>query len=120
MLEVLNGNLVHDGSLVAVTLAGLFLGYYYLAGSRNSSKGASLDDLPGPERHFLLGNLKNFPRGSWTPVFAEWREKFGDVIYLKLPNRRILVVSSLEDAEEFLVKRSNIWSHRAYNRVVND
>ncbi|PVF95233.1 cytochrome P450 [Serendipita vermifera] len=91
-----------------------------MAGSRNRSKGAPLSDLPGPERVFLLGNLKNFPRGSWVTTFAKWREQLGDIVYLKLPHRQILVLSSLEDAEELLLKRSNLWSHRAPNRVVND
>jgi len=32
----------------------------------------------------------------------------------------MLILHSLEDAEELLVKRANIWSGRASNRLVND
>jgi hypothetical protein len=39
---------------------------------------------------------------------------------MRLPNRHILALNSLEDAEELLSKRANIWSGRPYNRVVND
>ena len=44
----------------------------------------------------------------------------GDVVHLKMMNTSILILNRYEDAEELLVKRANIWSGRAKNRMVNE
>jgi hypothetical protein len=43
----------------------------------------------------------------------------GDVLYFQLPGLGIMVLSSLEDAEELLVKRANVWSGRVDNFMMN-
>ncbi|PVF95243.1 cytochrome P450 [Serendipita vermifera] len=119
MSALLQDDLIRNGSLAALGLAGL-LATYYISRPKNGSKVAPIDELPGPERAFLLGNLKNFPKKDRSTTFTAWQKEFGDAIYIKLLYRNILLISSLEMAEELLVKRANIWSGRAYNRVVND
>lgn len=119
LLGRLHTDWLDSQSLTSVALAGI-LATYLISRSKNSNKGRPISDLPGPKRSFFLGNLKNFPKKDRGVVFSAWREEFGDVIYIKLPYRNILLISSLEVAEELLVKRANIWSGRAYNRVVND
>jgi hypothetical protein len=80
MLEMFNDNIGRDGSLIVVALASLVVGYVYVATSRKKSKGLSIGDLPGPERVFLLGNFKNFPRKAWSTTFASWRHEMGEHI----------------------------------------
>ncbi|KAG8833049.1 hypothetical protein FRC17_000115 [Serendipita sp. 399] len=79
---------------------------------------AVVDTLPGPERHPLFGNVKNFPRSDWVGVFRNWQALYGDVIYMKLPAFDVLVLNSLQDAEELFGKHANVWSARPTNRMV--
>jgi hypothetical protein len=44
----------------------------------------------------------------------------GDLIYAEIAGRPWLILSSLEDAEELLVRRATVWSGRAENRLVNE
>ena len=46
--------------------------------------------------------------------------RLGDVVYIKIPRLPILILSSLEDAEDLLVRRANQWSGRRYNTMVDD
>ncbi|KIM33229.1 hypothetical protein M408DRAFT_309401 [Serendipita vermifera MAFF 305830] len=73
---------------------------------------------PGPKRHFILQNAKNFPTTHWYDRLAELQKEFGDVVYFQVPGRPILVLNALEDAEELLVKRANIWSARPRNYML--
>ncbi|PVF95240.1 cytochrome P450 [Serendipita vermifera] len=121
MFEVLQGNLGRDNSLAAITaLVGLAVGYYYIGGRKNGKNPMPISGIPGPERTFLIGNVLNFPTTAWGETFLEWREKIGNTIYVKLPFMHILVVHSLEDAEELLGKRANIWSDRPHSYMVDD
>ncbi|PVF95229.1 cytochrome P450 [Serendipita vermifera] len=81
-------------------------------------KAASITTLPGPKRTFLLGNIPNFPLTGWSAKFTEMRETMGDVLYINLLGH-LLVLHSLEDAEELLVKRANVWSGRIDHYVLN-
>jgi len=42
----------------------------------------------------------------------------GDIIYFEVPGRPILVLNSLEDAEDLLGKRANVWSARPESYMV--
>lgn len=46
--------------------------------------------------------------------------EIGDIVYIELPQMQLLILSSLEDAEELLVRRSNIWSGRRNSCMVNE
>ncbi|PVG00533.1 cytochrome P450 [Serendipita vermifera] len=79
-----------------------------------------LHDLPGPKREFFLGNARSIPRSGWSDAFDSWRRQFGDIFYLQVPNRRIIVLNRLEDAEHLLVDRANIWSGRPLNLMIDE
>ncbi|KAH9856137.1 cytochrome P450 [Lenzites betulinus] len=65
-----------------------------------------LPTAPGPPGWPLIGNLLDVPlERSWI-VFAQWSEKYGDLIMLNLLGRRLLVVNSLTHACELLEKQS--------------
>ncbi|PVF95234.1 cytochrome P450 [Serendipita vermifera] len=122
MFGLLESDLIPETprTLAAVALVSIVLGYYYVSRPNNHNSGASIRDFPGPKRTFLLGNTFNFPRTAWSDTFNKWREEMGDVAYLELPGLRMLVINSLEDAEELLVKRANIWSGRPHSYFIDD
>ncbi|PVF95236.1 cytochrome P450 [Serendipita vermifera] len=107
----LQGDLLRppSGPLAAIALVSIVMGYYYMSWPKKSNPGVPISDFPGPKRIFLLGNALNFPKTGWR-----------DVAYLELPRLRMLVINSLEDAEELLVKRANIWSGRPNGYFLND
>lgn len=118
----LQGDLLRppSGPLAAIALVSIVMGYYYMSRPKKSNPGVPISDFPGPKRIFLLGNALNFPKTGWSDTFNKWREEMGDVAYLELPRLRMLVINSLEDAEELLVKRANIWSGRPNGYFLND
>ncbi|KAJ7622192.1 cytochrome P450 [Roridomyces roridus] len=67
---------------------------------------------PGPRRAPLIGNLLQMPHDKAPLVFHEWAGTYGDVMYLKLPGMSIVVLDSLQAAEDLLEKRSAIYSDR--------
>ncbi|PVF95239.1 cytochrome P450 [Serendipita vermifera] len=119
MEEFWHKHATRDRSLAFLAFSGILLGYYIIRPT-NSNKVAPITDLPGPKRSFLLGNVKDFPRKAWSETFTAWQKEIGDVIYLKLPNRNMIVLNSFEDVEELLIKRASIWSGRAYNKFVSE
>ncbi|PVF95231.1 cytochrome P450 [Serendipita vermifera] len=119
MPGLLSMDFIRNGAAVALAVTSA-VAAFYVATSRQSSKGSSLRSLPGPKRAFLIGNMKNFPRKSWTDTFTKWWDDMGDLIYAEIAGRPLLILSSLEDAEELLVRRATVWSGRAENRLVNE
>jgi hypothetical protein len=83
MSELSHNNVIRDNSFAAIALATIVLGYVIF--SRNARKGEPISNLPGPERAFLLGNVKNFPTKAWSDTFKRWREQMGTFSSRKLP-----------------------------------
>ncbi|KAH9930145.1 cytochrome P450 monooxygenase [Fomitopsis serialis] len=67
---------------------------------------------PGPTRLPLLGNVHQLPSMGHQRTFAEWGERYGDVIYARLFRTPAIVVNSMTAAQELLDKRSAKYSHR--------
>ncbi|KAF7359633.1 Cytochrome P450 [Mycena venus] len=72
---------------------------------------------PGPPRELFIGNLRQMPKEKTPLVFHEWARKYGDVLYLELPGQSIVVLDSLQAAEDLLDKRSVIYSDRPKFRL---
>ncbi|THH12717.1 hypothetical protein EW146_g7437 [Bondarzewia mesenterica] len=74
---------------------------------------------PGPKSSlFGLGSLwtpKSFP---WR-TYAEWRNLYGDIIYIYAFGNPILVLNSAKAAEELLDKRGSIYSSRPVRTMIN-
>jgi len=91
----------------------------------------------------LIGNLLNFPKERWDETFAQWQKEYsihihmhvvmnmeglltrtnvGDVVFvnLNIAGVSMLIVNSLEITEELLVRRSKIYSGRAYKPRINE
>lgn len=67
---------------------------------------------PGPPRKPLIGNLLDVPKGRDWLTYANWAEKYGDIISLTVLGQTVIVLNSLEDARELFVARATNYSER--------
>ncbi|KAJ7241433.1 cytochrome P450 [Mycena rebaudengoi] len=68
---------------------------------------------PGPKKLPLLGNLLSLPSHSEWETFSKWsKECHSDIIHISAAGSSIIVLSSVEVAEDLLQKRSAIYSDR--------
>ncbi|EJD43723.1 cytochrome P450 [Auricularia subglabra TFB-10046 SS5] len=67
---------------------------------------------PGPKGHWLLGNLRDMPAVEPWLRFSEWAAKYGDVTYLNVLGRPIVVLNTLDACRELLDRRGAAWSGR--------
>lgn len=75
---------------------------------------------PGPKPDFLIGNVRDFPQTQMFETFTQWREKYGDLIYLNLLGTSMVIVNSFECANEIGNKRAEFYSHRAQSVMLMD
>ncbi|KAJ6494355.1 cytochrome P450, partial [Mycena sanguinolenta] len=110
-----NVPLVAGLSALATILVGAYLKL------RSSSKYLPLP--PGPKRLPLVGNLFDLPTKSQFPwdVYASWnRTHNSEIIHLNVLGTPIIILSSLEMAEELLQNRSLIYSDRPRSTMLNE
>ncbi|OSD02803.1 cytochrome P450 [Trametes coccinea BRFM310] len=67
---------------------------------------------PGPPSDPLLGHYRIFPRSYQAEVFFQWSKIYGDVLYLEVLGRKIVVVNRYAIAKELMDKRSANYSDR--------
>ncbi|KAL0945491.1 hypothetical protein HGRIS_000977 [Hohenbuehelia grisea] len=67
---------------------------------------------PGPQADLVLGHLRIFPSDNEGIVFHEWAQQYGDVVYVKVPGRSVIILDSVEAATDLMEKRSAIYSDR--------
>ncbi|EKM56476.1 uncharacterized protein PHACADRAFT_141167 [Phanerochaete carnosa HHB-10118-sp] len=67
---------------------------------------------PGPKGLPVIGNVTEMPTSHEWFKFAEWAERYGNIIYLNLLGQPMIVLNSAEHAVALLDKRSNIYSDR--------
>ncbi|KAG8770646.1 hypothetical protein FRB91_004275 [Serendipita sp. 411] len=94
--------------------------YVYIASKTTETKARQLGArlAPGPKRMFLLGNLFDFPKNRWYETFTSWGKQYGDVVYISLAGIPMVILNSLEAAEELAGKRAAIYSGRPYTKMV--
>jgi len=63
--------------LGAVTLSIASVGYVLVQGLRRLTRSEMYTLPPGPPRHFLLGNLLQFPKDRFYEKFCEWQRLYG-------------------------------------------
>ncbi|KZT03186.1 cytochrome P450 [Laetiporus sulphureus 93-53] len=67
---------------------------------------------PGPNRLPIIGNALQVPFEHQELTFAEWGNRFGDVVYARLFQKHVIVLNSVHAARELLEKRGAIYSDR--------
>ncbi|KAJ7056692.1 cytochrome P450 [Mycena amicta] len=68
---------------------------------------------PGPKRLPFVGNLFSIPTETEWEVYQKLSKELGsDIVYLDAAGTPIIILSSVEAAEDLLDKRSALYSHR--------
>ncbi|PBK71179.1 cytochrome P450 [Armillaria solidipes] len=68
---------------------------------------------PGPFRWPIVGNAFQIPTETPWRQFAEWGKQYGDVVYLRVFGRSILVLNSLEAITDLYEQKSSIYSDKS-------
>lgn len=76
---------------------------------------------PGPPGLPLLGNLLDMPDNPSWMTYIRWSEKYNsDILRLNVLGSNIIIVNSLDAANDLLDKRSAIYSDRPEMPMLND
>ncbi|KAF8999417.1 hypothetical protein BDQ17DRAFT_1246564, partial [Cyathus striatus] len=68
---------------------------------------------PGPNRYPIIGSLLSMPKTFQWETFMQWGEKTGsDVLYAESVVVKLIVLNSVEVANDLLTRRSRIYSSR--------
>uniref|UniRef100_A0A0W0EW71 Putative cytochrome P450 n=1 Tax=Moniliophthora roreri TaxID=221103 RepID=A0A0W0EW71_MONRR len=67
---------------------------------------------PGPTADPFIGHLRLMPRENQAETFHEWSKTYGNLIYLKVFGRDMVVIGSFGVAQELLENRSAKYSCR--------
>ena len=75
-------------------------------------KTSSLPLPPGPPADPILGHLRYMPTENPHDAFHKWSTQYGDVMYLEVLGKPIVILSSEQAALDLLDKRSSNYSDR--------
>ncbi|KAJ7598736.1 cytochrome P450 [Mycena floridula] len=67
---------------------------------------------PGPPGESFIGHFRMFPSYNIHKVFMEWAQTYGDVMLMGSFGRNIIILNSIEAANDLLDERSAIYSCR--------
>ncbi|KAJ7484409.1 cytochrome P450 [Mycena latifolia] len=67
---------------------------------------------PGPPGLPVMGNALQIPQDRQWLKWAEWKEKYGDVIRISILGTPVIILSSMQAATDLLENRGNIYSDR--------
>ncbi|KZT12902.1 cytochrome P450 [Laetiporus sulphureus 93-53] len=67
---------------------------------------------PGPQGWPLIGNIFDMPTTQQWKRFAEWGQRWGDLMSISLLGRRMVIINSSQIAMDLFEKRSSIYSAR--------
>ncbi|KZT69368.1 cytochrome P450 [Daedalea quercina L-15889] len=95
-----------DSSTVLILIFLATVGCYALGGRYFHSRKLP----PGPRPLPLLGNAHQMPLEYPEKTFAEWRSHYGDVIFVKVFHRPVLILNSAQAVHDLMDKRSMKYS----------
>ncbi|GJJ14358.1 hypothetical protein Clacol_008622 [Clathrus columnatus] len=98
-------------ALVSAGLAASLILYRHLS---------SNDNPPGPRPVPIIGNAHQMPQEHPWLTFTKWQERYGDIIYLEILGKPLLVLNSSDIAIELLDKRSSIYSDRPHMTMASE
>ncbi|PCH38763.1 hypothetical protein WOLCODRAFT_64378 [Wolfiporia cocos MD-104 SS10] len=96
------------------------LALWYILRRRDTAIKRALPFPPGPPPKPLIGNVLQIPIDYQQFVFTEWAHTYGDLIYLRIINKPLLVLSSAKAAFDLMDKRSAIYSDRPHATIWED
>ncbi|EKM77557.1 hypothetical protein AGABI1DRAFT_130252 [Agaricus bisporus var. burnettii JB137-S8] len=105
------------GCLIVAPLA---LWWFANRGRNDKINPLGLPLPPGPKPYPIIQNLLDVPlHKSWL-VYSEWFKIYGDMVYLRVLGRDILVLRDLKTTNDLLEKRSHNYSDRPPLPMLND
>ncbi|KAG7094713.1 hypothetical protein E1B28_005533 [Marasmius oreades] len=69
---------------------------------------------PGPPADPLIGHLRIIPQQKQAEAFHEWAKIYGDVMFLEVPGRKMVVLNSVESARALLDDKGSNYSCRPW------
>ncbi|KIK68270.1 hypothetical protein GYMLUDRAFT_256026 [Collybiopsis luxurians FD-317 M1] len=75
---------------------------------------------PGPRGLPVLGNLLQLRNGRHWLTFADWKKKYGPLIYLNFAGQPAIVLGSQKVAADLQDRRAHIYSDRPFNYVATE
>ncbi|KAI0741290.1 cytochrome P450 [Daedaleopsis nitida] len=85
---------------------------YFLTRAARSIETGKPSTPPGPKPLPILGNLLSLSRKKPWEAFAELGKKYGDVVYLQILGRPIIILNSVDAVNDLLEGRAEIYSCR--------
>ncbi|KZT12691.1 cytochrome P450 [Laetiporus sulphureus 93-53] len=107
---------IHSTTLVIATsvFAGFLVAYQLF------SHGARRSLPPGPRRIPIIGNALAIPKFDPWITFSRWQKTYGDIIYLEILGRPMVILNSSKIAKDLLDKRSSLYSDRPHLVMAGD
>ncbi|EPS95637.1 hypothetical protein FOMPIDRAFT_1168371 [Fomitopsis schrenkii] len=106
------------GTLDSCLLA-LFFFLLYKAYGRLRSRSTLLLP-PGPRRLPIIGSVHQLPLEHQYITFMDWKETYGDIVYLQIFNRPSIVLNSAKAMDDLLSKRGSRYSDRPDTILVTE
>lgn len=75
---------------------------------------------PGPKPLPVIGNLLDIPTEREYETYTRWKDEYGDVTYLSALGNDLVILNSVQAANDLLDKRSLIYSDRPYIPMVQE
>ncbi|KAJ7756749.1 hypothetical protein DFH07DRAFT_470877 [Mycena maculata] len=95
-------------SFAAVTIT-IAAGAYFLLGGYRKPRHPF---PPGPRGVPLIGNLIDMPLSNPWEKFSKWSGLYGDVVYVEVLGRPIILLNLAKSTTHLLEKRATIYSDR--------
>ncbi|KAF9526561.1 cytochrome P450 [Crepidotus variabilis] len=67
---------------------------------------------PGPRPWPIIGNAFDIPKEEAWVTYANWKHKYGDIVYMNVVGTPMVILNSYQDCVNLFEKRSEIYSDR--------
>ncbi|KAJ7783872.1 cytochrome P450 [Mycena maculata] len=105
-------------SLTALSLLCCAVAYFWTKFSLFKSRLVCLPLPPGPKAKWM-GSVVNLPRiRPWITYGTEWKDLYGDLIYIRVFGNPILVLNTAVVTTDLLEKRGGIYSSRPVRTMI--
>ncbi|KAJ3572617.1 hypothetical protein NP233_g2968 [Leucocoprinus birnbaumii] len=111
-----------ENSIFAIYLltAVFVLRVFYTYIQRQSDNPDGLPLPPGPKGLPFIGNILDIPLNKTWLAYDDLIKKYGDMVYLSVLGKGILILGSMERVSDIFEKRGNNYSDRPPMPMVND
>ncbi|KAH9938481.1 cytochrome P450 [Fomitopsis serialis] len=75
---------------------------------------------PGPRGWPIIGNVLDIPTEYQWKTFAQWGEKWGDIMSVNVLGQRMVIINSARTAVEVLDRKSSIYSDRPHMVMIGE